>query len=75
MKTKVIETYHHDGDQTYYWSSVKEALKSGRFDYLEDTYDEDIEDETFDEFWSRIENSKSVKELIEIVGYPFYLED
>ena len=24
---KIIETYHIDGDQTYYWKSIEEALK------------------------------------------------
>jgi hypothetical protein len=63
--TKVIETYLADGDETYWWSSVDEALESGRFEYLEEELDEEeMED---------IENSKSVKELIEKVGFPFFL--
>ena len=63
--TKVIETYLDDGDQTYWWSCVNEALESGRFEYLEEELDEEeMED---------IVKSKSVKELIEKVGFPFFL--
>lgn len=63
--TKVIETYHTEGDQTYYWSSVDEALESGRFEYLEEQLQEDE--------YEDIKSSKSVKELIKKVGYPFFL--
>jgi len=62
--TKVIETYHQDGDQTYLWSSIEEAVNSGRFDYL---YDE------HEDFDGLIEDSEDLNDFIEKVGFPFFL--
>lgn len=84
--TKVLETYTSDGiDIIHEWSSVEEALESGRFDYLfeEEWYDDD--DRTEDtEFYTNLDSDfnsfvranelymcKSVKELIEKISYPF----
>jgi len=44
---------------------------SGRFDYLWDNYDEDIDDENPDDLY----DCKSINELIEKVSYPFSLVD
>jgi len=65
---KVIERMHDDNqvpyDLIHEWYSVKEALKSGRFDYL-------IE-------WGwhtkkELNSCTSVEQLVEgVVGYPFY---
>ena len=59
----VIETYMRDGnDLIHEWYSVKEALESGRFDYL-------IEDCSYKE--KQLTSCKSVEELIKLAGYPF----
>ena len=69
-KTKVIEGYMGDGvDLIHYWSSVNEALESGRFEYLWNNYDEDLDDFHPDE----LEKCQSVEEMIEMVGFPFEL--
>jgi hypothetical protein len=60
----VIETYMEDGnDLIHEWYSVKEALKSGRFDYL-------IENGSYKE--KQLTSCKTIEELVELVGYPFY---
>ena len=60
----VIETNMWDGnDLIHKWYSVKEALESGRFDYL-------IENGDYKE--KQLTSCKSVEELVELVGYPFY---
>jgi len=59
----VIETNMWDGnDLIHEWYSVKEALESGRFDYL-------IEDGSYKV--KQLTSRKSVEELVELVGYPF----
>lgn len=66
-KTIVIEGYMHDGiDRIHVWSSVEDALESGRFEYL-DEQDHDDDDFNPDE----LDQCESVEELIEMVGYPF----
>jgi hypothetical protein len=50
-------------DLIHEWHSVKEALESGRFDYL-------IENGSYKE--KQLTSCKSVEELVELVGYPFY---
>lgn len=63
--TVVIETYMYDGiDRVYVWSSVEEAINSGRFEYID--FD-DEQDFTEDDFYA----CKSVEELIGLVSYPF----
>jgi hypothetical protein len=60
---RVIETYMWDGnDLIHEWYSVKEALESGRFDYL-------IEDGSYKE--KQLTSCKSVEELVNLAGYPF----
>jgi len=69
---KIIETYHHDGDQTYYWSTIEEAIKSGRFDYLHDMWDND-EYEGFDDY---INSCSELREFIEgLEDCIFYIEE
>jgi hypothetical protein len=72
----IIETYHHDGDQTYYWSTIQEALDSGRFDYMyeqvEEDYDGGGEYETFDDL---IKDSEDLRDFIDKVSYPFFIEE
>jgi hypothetical protein len=69
---QVLETNMNDGvDLIHNWKTVKQALKSGRFDYLWDNYDEDIDDENPDDLY----DCKSINELIEKVSYPFSLVD
>jgi hypothetical protein len=70
---KIIETYHHDGDQTYFWSSIEEALESGRFDYLHDNWDDDNEDyETFEDY---INSCSDLQDFITRLGECiFYIE-
>ena len=59
----VIETNMWDGnDLIHEWYSVKEALESGRFDYL-------IEDGSYKV--KQLTSCASVEELVELVGYPF----
>ena len=71
-KTKVIEGYMGDGvDLIHHWSSVEEALESGRFEYLWNNYDEDMDDFHPDE----LEKCQSVEEMIKIVGFPFELSN
>jgi hypothetical protein len=66
---KVLEGYMSDGvDLIHEWKSVKEALDSGRFDYLWDMFDED-EDENPDDLYE----CETIEELIEKVSYPFEL--
>jgi hypothetical protein len=73
----IIETYHHDGDQTYYWSTIQEALDSGRFDYMYQQVEEgkDIwggEYETFDDL---INDSQDLRDFINKVSYPFFIQE
>jgi hypothetical protein len=72
----IIETYHCDGDQTYYWNSIEEALESGRFDYMneqvEENYDCGGEYKTFDDL---IKDSKDLRDFIDKVSYPFFIEE
>jgi hypothetical protein len=73
---KVIETYHHDGDQTYYWSTIQEALESGRFDYMEQQVEDDyVDEEDYETFDDLIKDSKDLRDFIDKVGYPFYIEE
>lgn len=59
-QVKVRETYMDDGvDLIHTFSTVQEALDSGRFEYIEEDLTE----------------YKSVEELIAHVGYPFSIED
>jgi hypothetical protein len=59
----VIETNMWDGnDLIHEWYSVKEALESGRFDYL-------IENGDYKE--KQLTSCKSVEELVKLAGYPF----
>ena len=75
-RLKVIETYHHDGDQTYYWSNIEEALESGRFDYMEQEVQENyIDEEDYETFDDLIKDSKDLRDFIDKVGYPFYIEE
>jgi ribosome-associated toxin RatA of RatAB toxin-antitoxin module len=71
MKNKTIlvrETYMSDGvDLIHSWSSVDEALESGRFEYLNEMWDQDIS-------WEEVCQIENLKEFIEKVGYPFELE-
>lgn len=63
--TKVLETEMWDGvDLIHQWSSVEEAIESGRFDYLLE-HEECTEEE--------LESCKSVEELVKLAGYPFYI--
>jgi hypothetical protein len=60
----VIETNMWDGnDLIHEWYSVKEALESGRFDYL-------IENGDYKE--KQLTSCKSVEELVKLASYPFY---
>jgi hypothetical protein len=62
--TFVIETYMGDGnDLIHEWHSVKEALESGRFDYL-------IENGDYTE--KQLTSCETVEELVQLVKYPFY---
>ena len=64
---KVLEGYMSNGvDLIHEWSSVREALDSGRFDYLWSNYDED-EDENPDDLY----RCETIEELIKKVSYPF----
>jgi hypothetical protein len=77
---KIIETYHIDGDQTYYWSTIEEALDSGRFDFMYDEIEGEFElfGETFlgyETFDDLIKDCKDLKDFIEKVGYPFFIEE
>ena len=49
--------------------SVKQALKSGRFDYMEDMWDDDSEEMSWEEVCEIVE----LEAFIEKVSYPFYL--
>lgn len=74
-KTIVIEGYMVDDiDRIHIWSSVEEALGTGRFEYLWIEYDEDDE---FSVNPDDLYDCQSVEELIEKVGYPFevYTDD
>ena len=63
----VRETYMSDGiDVIFVWSSISEAVESGRFDYL---YERDKKD------YKRMRKCKTIEELISTVGYPFSIED
>jgi hypothetical protein len=68
MKNILVgETNMQDGnDLIHSWGSVGEALDSGRFDYLEEMWDEDIS-------WDEVKQIKDLTEFIEKVSYPFYL--
>ena len=71
-KTTVIEGYMGDGvDLIHNWSSVQEALESGRFEYLWLNYDEDFDDFNPDDLYK----CQSVEEMIEMVGFPFELSN
>jgi hypothetical protein len=71
-KTTVIEGYMSDGvDLIHNWSSVQEALESGRFEYLWLNYDEDFDDFNPDDLYK----CQSVEEMIEMVGFPFELSN
>jgi len=74
---KIIETYCKDGDQTYYWSTIEEALDSGRFDYMEWFIEEqyELEGEGYETFDDLIKDSKDLRDFIEKVSYPFYIEE
>lgn len=64
--TKVIETHMSDGiDRMWEWKNVKQALKSGRFDYLIENGEYEEEDLT---------KCKNVVDLIDLVGFPFYIK-
>jgi hypothetical protein len=81
---KVIETNMNDGiDLIHEWSSVEEALKSGRFDYVYqmwcDEYDDEMEeydikneDDLFNFFRKECDG---VEDFIEKISYPFYLAE
>ena len=59
----VIETYMGDGiDLIHEWETVREALESGRFDYL-------IEDGSYKK--KQLTSCKSVEELVQLASYPF----
>ena len=63
--TQVTETDMWDGkDLIHNWRSVSGAIKSGRFDYLV---------ENGDCTYTRLKKCKSVEELVNFVGHPFYL--
>lgn len=62
---RVLETGMCDGiDIIHTFTSVEEALESGRFDYL-------IEQDEYTE--EELSSYKSVEEFIEKIGYPFFL--
>ncbi len=62
---KVLEIGMYNSiDIIHRFTSVKEALESGRFDYLIET-DEYTEEE--------LSSYKSVEQFIEKIGYPFFL--
>jgi hypothetical protein len=72
---KIVETYHHDGDQTYYWSSIEEALESGRFDFLNDMWDEYNDDyETFQDF---VTSCSDLRDFIDayFINSIFYIDE
>ena len=69
-KILVGETYMSDGvDLIHTWGTVEEALSSGRFEYLNEMWNEDLEDLT----WDEVQEIEDLKKFIETVGYPFYL--
>ncbi len=72
MKQELLlirETAMSDGiDKIYAWSSVKEAHESGRFEYLNEMWDEDMNDGLT---WKKVCKIKSLRKFIETVDYPF----
>jgi hypothetical protein len=81
---KVIETNMSDGiDLIHEWSSVEEALQSGRFDYVYqmwcDEYPDEIEDydiqDEEDLFNFFKQECKGIEDFIEKISYPFDLAD
>jgi hypothetical protein len=69
-KILVGETYMNDGiDLIHTWGSVQEALDSGRFEYLNEMWDEDQNDLT----WDEVQEIENLEEFINTVSYPFYL--
>jgi len=69
-KILVGETYMSDGvDLIHTWGSVEEALVSGRFEYLNEMWDEDLNDLS----WEEVQEIEDLEEFINTVGYPFYL--
>lgn len=72
-KTIVIEETSPYGDRIlHFWSNVKEALASERFDFLKEQYDDDTEESD----WVRlkIEECETLAELVAKVPC-FHLED
>ena len=64
----VGETYMSDGvDLIHSWSSVEEALESGRFDFCEEMWDDE------EMSWEEVTEMTDLKEFIEKINYPFYL--
>jgi hypothetical protein len=78
---KIVETYHHDGDQTYYWSSIEEALESGRFDFLNDMWDDDnvsltMDNEDYETFEEYINSCSDLRDFITRLGESiFYIDE
>ena len=75
----IIETNMDDGvDLEWCWDTIEEAIESGRFEYIEETGFNDEYDEdgnlTYSHWDFIVENSKTLEEFIENVGYPFYIE-
>ena len=63
--TSVIETAMDNGiDLLHSWKSVSGAMKSGRFDYL-------VELKIITR--KSMKACKTIEELIDLVGHPFYL--
>jgi hypothetical protein len=60
-----------EGDLTHSWSTVGEALESGKFNYLWDMYTDGLIDFHPDE----LHNCKSVEEMIKMVGFPFEISN
>lgn len=81
METKKVKVGVRERDvgeysdtKYWYWSSVKSAKASGRFDYLKDEVEDDEDTETAPTKWdTRVKYAQSVEQLIDQVGYPFSL--
>jgi hypothetical protein len=70
-QTIVNEVKMIEGDLTHSWSTVGEALESGKFNYLWDMYTDGLIDFHPDE----LHNCKSVEEMIKMVGFPFEISN
>jgi hypothetical protein len=56
-------------DLIHSWTSVEEALESERFSFLEEYWDEDSNDMS----WEQVTQMTDLKEFIKKVSHPFYL--